>query len=308
MNSEDRRNNALLALFPFVNWFIGIWCFAVAVIPLGVYASLGTSPWWSPALVFGVSGILVLLLAVYGGLLSLSQETSPALYSFLPLFFSCVAPFLTYVLCFSGQSADVKLLRVMGYLSVIISLIPGASVMTFIARDLPPLVAFLMGHPTPKRRLLQRLSDYLKGWFVFRNNPERLLWIVGFAILITLIYYDERFAKIPCLVLVPLGYLALLIRIRYPKERRGYFLSSFLWVYLLLAFFVFLGWGLGVWLSAYNFDLAFFPYIGGYLLLWSYDQGDRRLKEIMEGPSTPSGLPTDLSEDCREGLDLGSRR
>lgn len=308
MAETSKGNRIALALFPFLHWLIGVWCFLLAIVPFDVYALLGESPWWSSAIFFGVAGLLTVLLAVFAGLLSLSQETSPTLYSFLPLFFSCVAPFVAYVTCFTDPSVSLELLLVMKILSLIISVFLGTSVMAFIARDLPPLAAFLLGHPTEKLGFFQKLKLSLLDFFNFRKDPGNLLWILGFFLLVTLIYYDDRLARIPTFVVIPAGYLAALLCIRYVKGRRGYFLSSFLWVHLLLAFFAFLGWGVGLWLSSYGFDLAFFPYISGYLLLWSYDQGDRRLKEIMEGPSTPSGLPTDMKNDCREGMDLGSRR
>lgn len=308
MQETSRTKRIELAALPFFHWLIGIWCFVLAILPYDVYWLLGESPWWSPVLAFGVSGILVLLLALFGGLLSLSQETSPLLFPFFPLVFSCLAPFASFVTCFPDPSADFELIWVMKVLSLIISIIFGVSTISFISRDMPAHVAFLLGHRTPKKGFFKRLFDDFLAMFDFRRDPSRLLWIMGFILLVTLICYDDRLARIPSLAIIPAGYLAALLCVRYVKGRRGYFLSSFLWVHLLLAFFLFLGWGLGVWLSSLSFDLAFIAYISGYLLLWSYDIGDRRLKEIMDEPAPPAGLPRDLSEDCQEGMGLGSRR
>lgn len=223
MAETSKGNRIALALFPFLHWLIGVWCFLLAIVPFDVYALLGESPWWSSAIFFGVAGLLTVLLAVFAGLLSLSQETSPALYSFLPLFFSCVAPFVAYVTCFTDPSVSLELLLVMKILSLIISVFLGTSVMAFIARDLPPLAAFLLGHPTKKLGFFQKLKLSLLDFFNFRKDPGNLLWILGFFLLVTLIYYDDRLARIPAFVLIPAGYLAALLSIRYVKGRRGYF-------------------------------------------------------------------------------------
>lgn len=308
MNYENQKFRALLAVFPFLHWFIGVWCFIIAVLPFDIFWLFGESPWWSAALVFGISGVLILLLALFGGLLSLSQETSPALYSFFPLFFSCLVPFLAYATCFTETPSSLELIWIMKAMSLAIGVFLGASALFFVSEKLPDHVAFLLGHPTHEKGFFKRVNEGFLRMFNFKNDPGRFLWVMGFILLVTLIYYDDRLAHIPALVVIPVGYLAALLCIRYVRERRGYFLSTFLWVHLLLAFFAYLSWGVGLWLSSYSFDLAFIAYTSGYLLLWAYDIGDRRLKEIMDESAPPSGLPTDMKDDCREGMDLGSRR